>query len=84
MPFPADQDSEGGVEYENRDTGPYVTEEFFEEFILPDILKLVTDPIVNVRLCAARCIRNVLQMTQSTNWSTDGEWIHQLVKIIVI
>ena len=60
VPFPAEEDSEGGVDVEMRDDKPYVCDAFFEEFILPEVLRLSHDPIVNVRLCAARCLRNLL------------------------
>ena len=61
VPFPAEQDSEGGVEPDQLRTEPYVSDEFFEEFILDHLLRLSGDSIVNVRLCAARAIRNILR-----------------------
>ena len=61
VPFPAEQDSEGGVESDQLRTDPYVSDQFFEEFILDHLLRLSSDSIVNVRLCAARAIRNILR-----------------------
>ena len=61
VPFPAEEDSEGGVEPSERPSQPFVTDQFFETEILPDLLRLTNDHIVNVRLCAARCLKNILQ-----------------------
>ena len=61
VPFPADEDSEGGVDPAIRPSKSFVTDQFWEEEILPDVLRLSHDPIVNVRLCATRCLKNTLQ-----------------------
>ena len=39
---------------------PYVSDEYFHQTLLPHLLLLTEDNISNVKICAARTIRNIL------------------------
>jgi hypothetical protein len=59
VPFPAEEDAEGGVLDEERDYSPVLTLEEFIELLMPTLVNLSRDSIVNIRICAARCLKAV-------------------------
>jgi hypothetical protein len=59
VPSPAEEDAEGGVLDEERDYSPVLTLEEFIELLMPTLVNLSRDSIVNIRICAARCLKAV-------------------------
>ena len=66
LQHPADEetdlyDTNGENEFNSsRRREPYVSDEYFHQTLLPHLLLLTEDNISNVKICAARTIRNIL------------------------
>lgn len=66
LQHPADEETDlydlnGEEEFNSsRRREPYVSDEYFHETLLPHLLLLTEDNISNVKICAARTIRNIL------------------------
>ena len=64
LQHPADEETDlydGESEFNSsRRREPYVSDEYFHQTLLPHLLLLTEDNISNVKICAARTIRNIL------------------------